>query len=735
MNAASCLKTVMVMLLLAGSQLDVGAQQQQQNSNLPLLSGSSPVLGTTRFGSADLPPAGDPVRARLEQAAAAGLSGFTLYLDWPILEPAPGQYAFAATLAQLDELQDLGLQTFINITVGDIAEYVVPAPFSDGAGGLAAGVRLDDAAVVQRFGAMLDALVPALVERGVFALAVGNEIDDRLDNNADERDAYRSFVAAARQRVQTLAPQLALGVTLTADAHRDNTPTRQAMDDVTDFIAVNYGPIDGNTWFVRPLDAIAADFAAVMNAMPDGPILIQELTCPNPESMNASLAWQAACFDILFNAIGQNPRIRFASIFTLEDFDGQICALVQSALGADLQDVSPGFRMRFLDYLCGLGILASDGTTHPAWDALMTTLATQPDELNLRGGFTGNWTDPAPNNQGIQIEVLDNNRAIVIWFTFDANGDQQWLGGLGSISNNRIEVDLRRVSGGAFPPELIEQDQISIEPWGHASISFSNCRQGQMSWTSHVGAVPSGTMPLRRVSALADLPCAAAERYHHNIHYSFDAAPGDWQALFADYSETVAADIGFAGEWGQLPTPLHSRHGYLLSGNNPSDDSGNLTMLLANQVSGLQPEALHIVRLEATIASNVPAGCVAIGGAPGESVKVKLGASTVRPEVMQDDGQFSFNIDTGNQTSGGEDATAVGDISNQQQCDEVGFPGTWQLKTLDNDDNPMLAVSDESGNIWVYFVTDSGFEGRSSVYVTDFRVAVARVTAGTVITP
>ena len=325
-----------------------------------------------------MPAAGDPVRTRLEQAAAVGLSGFTLYLDWPALEPAPGQYDFATTLAQLDELQDLGLQTFINITVGDISEYVVPAPFSDGEGGLAAGVHLDDAAVVQRFGSMLDALVPALVERGVFAIAVGNEIDDRLNNDADERDAYRAFVAAARQRVQNLSPQLALGVTLTADAHRYNTLTRQAMDDVTDFIAVNYAPIDGNTFFVRPLDAIAADFGAVMNAMPDGPILIQELTCPNAESMNASLAWQAGCFDILLNAIGQNPRIRFASIFTLEDLGGQTCAAVQSALGASLDDVSPGFRMRFLDYLCGLGILASDGSPHPAWDTLMTNWRRSP---------------------------------------------------------------------------------------------------------------------------------------------------------------------------------------------------------------------------------------------------------------------------------------------------------------------------------------------------------------------
>ena len=346
----------------------------------------------------------------------------------------------------------------------------------------------------------------------------------------------------------------------------------------------------------------------------------------------------------------------------------------------------------------------------------------------MRGGFTGNWTDPRPNNQGIQIEVLDSERAIVIWFTFDANGDQQWLFGLGRINDNRIEADLHRISGGAFPPELIEEDQLRIETWGHASISFSDCRQGQMSWTSDFTDVPSGTMPLRRVSALADLPCGVAERYHHNIHFSFDAAPGDWLALFADYSETDAAEIGFEGKWSQLPAPLQSRSGYLLSGNNPSED---LAMLLTNQVSGLQPEAMHIVRLEATIASNVPAGCVSVVGYPGEAVTVKLGASPVRPQVMEDNGQLSFNIDKGDQSNAGEDVTVVGDISNQQHCDEVGFPGTWQLKTLDNHTDPIVTVSDENGNIWIYFLTDSVFGGRSSIYITDFRVSVARISADT----
>ncbi len=356
-------------------------------TGLALLESRGAVLGTTRFGSADLPPQGSAIRSRLEQAAEAGLGGFTLYLDWPALEPEPGAFSFDTVLAQLEALQGLGLQTFVNITVGDIGEYVLPAPFSDGDGGIAAGMSLDDPLLLQRFGALLDALVPELVTRGTFALAVGNEIDDRLEDSVDERAAYRSFLAAAKARVDALVPELPVGVTLTAAAHRNDTATRESLVQIADFVAINYAPIDPD-FFVLPREMISADFRETLAAMPPGPVLIQELTCPNPVSLGASLAWQADCFDILLDEIARSPAVRFASVFSLEDFDGATCSAVQDILGAGLDDVPPDFLQRFLDYLCGLGVLAADGTPHPAWSVLLEFVQREPGEVRralLRG--------------------------------------------------------------------------------------------------------------------------------------------------------------------------------------------------------------------------------------------------------------------------------------------------------------------------------------------------------------
>lgn len=341
---------------------------------LPLLA-RGPTLGTTLYGSADLGSLAPEAMARLDEAIVQGLGGFTVYVDWPDLEVAPGEIDTGPLIDVLDVLHARGLATYLNITVGDIGDYNLPADFSDGAGGLAPGRRLDDPEVVGRFAAVLDELVPVARQRGVFLLGVGNEIDDRLDApGSDELGAYTVFAAAARERVQTLAPELDVAVTLTATAVRNASPAFEAMRATVDQVAFNYAPVTAD-FFLRPEDEIAADFLDVLEAHGPGPVVIQELTCPDVPSMGATPDWQARCFGTLLDIVRRTPSIRFASIFSLQDFDGATCEAVQAAF--DLEDTAlpPGFRQRFLDYLCSMGILAPDGSAKPAWITALDRLS------------------------------------------------------------------------------------------------------------------------------------------------------------------------------------------------------------------------------------------------------------------------------------------------------------------------------------------------------------------------
>ena len=339
-------------------------------ASLPLLAPGF-TLGTTLYGSANIGDLGTAERALLDEAVARGLGGFTYYVDWGDLEPEPGRYTLDTFTATLDALQALGVVPFVNITVGDSGSYNLPEGLGDGEGGIADGVALDDQAVLDRFGALLDRVVPLLVERGGFFLGLGNEMGEYLDPDRDEREAYVRFFEAARDRVHAIEPRLAVGVSLTNYAVRERTPTYRAFRPVTDVIAFNHAPIQPD-FFVRDLDAVRADLREVVAAYGDGPILIQELTCPSPETMGASEAWQRGCFERLFAEIEATPRVRFASVFTFQDFDEPTCEIIREAIfGDELDDLPPDVAERLTDYLCYLGVVAPDGTPKPAWQAVL----------------------------------------------------------------------------------------------------------------------------------------------------------------------------------------------------------------------------------------------------------------------------------------------------------------------------------------------------------------------------
>jgi hypothetical protein len=367
----SLLPLVFLLALLTGcSSTSPVEPPDTEAATLPLLTAEQ-TIGTTLYGGADLPAEGMPARALLDDAAARGLGGFTYYVDWSELEPEPGRYTLETFTVRLDALRRLGVRPFVNITVGDIDAYNLPDGLSDGAGGLAPGVALDDPAVVERFGNLLDRVVPLVVERGGFVLGVGNEVDERFREHPDERDAYVRFAEAARDRVHAIEPRLAVGVALTNKAVRDDDPTYRALRAVMDIVPFNHAPIQSD-FFVRDLDEVRSDFREVVAAYGDGPIVIQELTCPSAASMGASEAWQEGCFERLFAEMAATPQVRFASVFTFQDFDVATCEAVREVLfGDELDDLPEDIARRLADYLCELGVVRPDSTPKPAWDIVL----------------------------------------------------------------------------------------------------------------------------------------------------------------------------------------------------------------------------------------------------------------------------------------------------------------------------------------------------------------------------
>lgn len=342
------------------------------------------------------------------------------------------------------------------------------------------------------------------------------------------------------------------------------------------------------------------------------------------------------------------------------------------------------------------------------------------ENFTVRGDISGNWYNPDEPNHGVQVEVIDPNQAIVVWYVYDAEGSPLWLFGMGGVRENRIQAELYRFSGALFPPEF-EPGDVSQTFWGELDLEFDDCMRGEMSWRPEGEGYSSGRMDLVRLAGIEGVRCGQRERFEQSVEFSLDAGAGGWEAMFADYGEAQIGTMDREAEWRQLPGGLADRRGFMLAGSNTPDD---LAMFLVRRIGGLQPDSEYQVELDMTMATNVPQGCAGIGGAPGEAVSVKLGATGTRPEVVESDGDFRFNFDKGDQSAGGEDALVVGDMTSSQGEDLCGRNDDWrwELKTLTTRGEAFSATTDAEGRMWILGGSDSGFEGRTTFFITDFSV-------------
>jgi len=200
------------------------------------------------------------------------------------------------------------------------------------------------------------------------------------------------------------------------------------------------------------------------------------------------------------------------------------------------------------------------------------------------------------------------------------------------------------------------------------------------------------------------------------LEYDFQDGANFWEGDFADYPVGAESQYELLFEYDSLPMPLDSNQGALkLSGMNRSDD---LFMFLRRQVTGLLPNKTYKVSIAIEIASNIPDNQFGIGGSPGESVYIKAGAATLRPEKVIQSSYYRMNIDAGVQSNSGTDMKVIGDFSNDTEKSQYVLK---QLQTT----QPETVMTDNSGNLWLVIGTDSAYEGPTTIYYNSVSVDIA----------
>jgi hypothetical protein len=198
-----------------------------------------------------------------------------------------------------------------------------------------------------------------------------------------------------------------------------------------------------------------------------------------------------------------------------------------------------------------------------------------------------------------------------------------------------------------------------------------------------------------------------------SLAYDFAQGAQGWVAGFVDYPVSGGAEYELDSGYRTMPAPFDTSEALYISGHNRSDD---LFMYYRVQANGLRPDTEYRITFSVEILTNAPMNCPGVGGAPGESVYLKAGASTAEPKPIDMKGTYRLSVDKGNQAAGGENALVLGNVANSYPCD-LSVP--WDPKSLALE-TPLRVRTDAAGSLWLFMGSDSGYEGLTSLYYTRF---------------
>lgn len=236
----------------------------------------------------------------------------------------------------------------------------------------------------------------------------------------------------------------------------------------------------------------------------------------------------------------------------------------------------------------------------------------------------------------------------------------------------------------------------------------------------------------------------ACKKTVSDIHCVFDFNSSDqgWIADFADYYLNPTTPLELKSEYMFLPVDVCPPNqemcdartkSIMISGYNRVDD---LFMYLKKKITGLDPQKKYQIVFKVRFASQAPSEGGGIGGSPGLSVFLKVGSTSIEPMTIPKEESgltyYRMNIDKGNGEGGGVDMMTIGDIAVREKREKF-CPGNgdveqckYRLLNRDNVNNPFPLKTDlsrlnaiqpnEKGELWVIIGTDSGYEGRTTLY-------------------
>ena len=302
-------------------------------------------------------------------------------LPWGDVESTPGAPNFVLVAEILSDARARGLVPLFQLAAIDTEHAAVPSDLADADDPtrLRTGLAWNSTEVIDRFATVLEVVAPLAVFSGAPYIGVGNEVSVNLGQHPETGYEFAEFVFIMKSFIQQItAPDVAVGVTLTVGDIGGWAPPAAPPDwgktlfDVCDLTPLTYYPLGPAAHVVTDAAAIARAVNDALDALPQNAcVVFQEFGCPsgynNASSTDGSNdAVQAAFirdFRAILTAADAKRPVRAASLYQMVDMAPADCEGL-----AKYYNVS---EPAFIEYLCSLGAVRTDGTPKPAWTAFL----------------------------------------------------------------------------------------------------------------------------------------------------------------------------------------------------------------------------------------------------------------------------------------------------------------------------------------------------------------------------
>jgi hypothetical protein len=162
------------------------------------------------------------------------------------------------------------------------------------------------------------------------------------------------------------------------------------------------------------------------------------------------------------------------------------------------------------------------------------------DHVNVRPSWSGSWFNPEQSGHGISVEVLDEERTVIYWYTYDQDGKPIWL--IAPGINNYVPNSQVWASDLPSPGITVEATAYYYEgmiygdfdpatnnrrEWGTIELDFTywDCEFALMTWYPVMEGFSQGSTLLRRLTTLNNLDCVYGYNTVGNweVQFGFDA--------------------------------------------------------------------------------------------------------------------------------------------------------------------------------------------------------------------